>query len=244
MTVRKSWIEKLCAAPRKFAVRWRQRGPGDACGWAWYQLQWRFREWQLGARTSEFAHGLVVESDGEQLGYEPIDYLCFDQMMDYLQPITPSDGFLDYGCGMGRGVFLAGMQPYGIVLGIELHPQLAQVGNQMLSRLRAKGKLRAKRVEILEQDAAQFEVPAEINHVFLFNSFTGNVLQQTLNQIRRSLEKFPRMIKMVYLQPREEENPLAQVHWLRHEADLPTGYWTHIRSVVYSTDVPKSEGSR
>ncbi|MBX3422412.1 MAG: class I SAM-dependent methyltransferase [Pirellulaceae bacterium] len=241
MTVRRSLVEKLCAAPQKWMVRLRQRGLGDACGWVWYQFQWRYREWRLGANTSEFAHGIVVETEGEQLGYEPIDYRCFDQIMDYLQPITRADGFLDYGCGMGRAVILAGMQPYGTVMGIEFSQSLARVGNEMLRRLRSQGRFRAEQVEIIEQDATQFEVPADINHIFLFNSFTGTVLWQTLEQIKRSLEKFPRTLKLIYLQPLEDENPMTQVPWLRLEADLPTGYWTHIRSLVYTAEIPASE---
>jgi SAM-dependent methyltransferase len=244
MTVRESLFEKLFAAPQKLVLRLQQRGLGDACGWAWYQFHWRFREWRLGANTSEFAHGIIVETDGEQLGYEPIDYRCFDQLMDYLQPITAADGFLDYGCGMGRAVILAGMQPYGTVLGVEFNQSLARVGNEMLQRLKSRGKFRARHVEILEQDATQFEVPASINHIFLFNSFTGAVLQQTLDQIKHSLEKYPRKLKLIYLQPLEDENPMTQVPWLRHEADLPTGYWTHIRSLVYAAEVPALESQQ
>jgi SAM-dependent methyltransferase len=241
MTVRVSLLDKVCAAPQKVAQRIRARGLGDALGWCCYQLQWRFREWRLGANTSEFAHGVVVEDQGEENGYEPIDYRCFDQVLDYLQPITPEDGFLDYGCGMGRAVILAGMQPFGTVLGIEFNSKLVEIGGKLLQKLRSRGVFSAKQVAILERDATQFEVPANINYIFLFNSFTGRVLEQTLEQVRRSLEKHPRRLKLIYLQPLIDENPMTRVSWLRQEADLPTGYWMHIRSLVYSAEIPARE---
>ncbi len=233
MTAQASLFEKLGSLPTKFFGRLRTQGLGHSLGWCLYQFQWRIREWKLGIRTKEFSHGVVVNDQGEQHGYEPIDYLSFDQVLDYLSPITKQDGFLDYGCGMGRAVILAATKPFGTVLGVELDERLVAVAQNQIQRVRSRGLIRADRVEILQEDATQFEVPADINHIFLFNSFTGLVLQKTLEQINRSLERFPRPLKLIYIQPVVDENPLANIPWLKHVSDLPTGYWTHIRSLVY-----------
>ncbi len=243
MTAYTSLTEKLFNTPTKLAQRIQRRGLGDALGWCWYQFQWRWREWRLGARTHEYAHNVIVKDDGNHHGYEPIDYLCFDKVLEYLQPISTSDGFLDYGCGMGRAVILAATCPYGHVLGVELDSKLANVARQQIELVRKRGCLQAEATEILEQDATRFAIPHYVNHIFLFNSFTGDVLLETLEQIRCSLERNPRHLKLIYIQPLSDDDPLANIPWLRLDQELSTGYWMHVRSRAY-TNVKELESTR
>lgn len=243
MTAYVSIAEKIFAAPSKLAQRIRQRGLADAVGWCFYQAQWRWRESRMGVQTSEFAHQVIVEDDGNHHGYEPIDYLCFDKVIEYFQPIGYQDGFLDYGCGMGRAVILAAMQPYGRVMGVELDAKLVQLANQQITPVRDRGRIRAGAVEIVQADATVFEIPAEVNHIFLFNSFVGDVLEATLEQVRRSLELHPRRLKLVYTQPTGDDDPLSRIAWLRLDRELSTGYWMHVRSRAY-TNVAYEPGSK
>lgn len=233
MSEQKSLMIKAIQGPSRFWHRARQQGLRNAWGWTWYQFQWRWREWRLGFATREYAHGLAVTDQGLHHGYEPIDYLCFDQIIEYLQPIGPADGFLDYGCGMGRAVLLAAMHPWGYVLGVEIDANLADIARRGIRHLRHRDKIRARRVEILVADATTFQVPDNVNRIFLFNSFVGSVLSDTLNQIRHSCLEVPRPMKIVYVQPITDNDPLSELDWLLLEAELPTGYWTHIRSRVY-----------
>ncbi|MEX1026719.1 MAG: class I SAM-dependent methyltransferase [Candidatus Paceibacterota bacterium] len=237
MTVRTSICGKVAALPEKLSKRLRQRGISDAIGWCLYQFGWRWREWRLGARTREFQHGVVVGDDGEFNGYEPIDYRCFDAVLDYMQPISQHDVFLDYGCGMGRAVIMAATQPFARVLGVEIDNKLAAVARQQIDRVRRRGKLACQAVEIFEADASRWKVPSDVNHIFLFNSFTGNLLQETLHQIRQSALANPRCLKIIYIQPISDEDPLSELPWLQLERELSTGYWMHVRSRVYGIDI-------
>jgi SAM-dependent methyltransferase len=233
MTAYRSFAAKVLSTPSKLAGRIHERGVADAIGWCFYQLQWRCREMRLGVSTAEFTHQVIVEDNGNQHGYEPIDYLCFDKVLEYLQPVSRRDGFLDYGCGMGRAVLLASMAQYGRVVGVELDERLVELANQKVNIVRQRGLVKADRVEIIRADATVFEVPADVNHIFLFNSFVGDVLQATLEQIRRSLERHPRELKLVYTQPIDDDDPLSKISWLELDRELSTGYWMHVRSRAY-----------
>ena len=145
MTAYVSITEKILATPSKLAQRIRQCGLADAVGWCFYQTQWRWRKSGKGVQLSEFAHQVIVEDDVNHHGYEPIDSLCFDKVLEYFQPIGSKDGFLDYDCGMGRAVILATMQPYGRVLGVELDARLVQSVNQQIKPVRGRGRIRVDR---------------------------------------------------------------------------------------------------
>jgi SAM-dependent methyltransferase len=243
VTARTSLAKKFAELPAKISKRTRQRGLLNVAGWCYYQCSWRVRDWQLGARTNEFDHGVVVGDDGECNGYEPIDYRCFDIVLDYLQPITCQDVFVDYGCGMGRAVIMAATQPFGGVLGIEIDHRLAEIAREQIARVRRRGKLACQNVEIVEADAAQWEIPTAVNRIFLFNSFTGDLLHATLQQIHRSALAKPRDLKIIYIQPIDDPDPLSQLSWLRQEAELSTGYWMHVRSRVYHVTLDDADTS-
>lgn len=226
---------RVMTGPLNFWRRANARGPGYALGWLAYQFQWRWREWRLGIATREYAHDVAVFDQGECCGYEPIDYLCFDQVLAHLHPIGPEDGFLDYGCGMGRALMLAARHPWGAVVGVEMDPRLAAIARQGLAQLQRRGLQRARRAEVALTDARAYEVPPQVNCIFLFNSFGGAVLQAVLAQVRASWERQPRRIRVVYVQPAADPDPLQGVDWLVPEAELPTGYFPELRSRVYRT---------
>ena len=96
-----------------------------------------------------------------------------------------------------------------------------------------QGSIRALDVITLEQDGTQLEVPAEITHMFLFNSLTGSVLTDTLGQVQQSVERFPRALKLIRIQPITDLDPLPAVPRLRLECESLTGYWMHVPSRVY-----------
>lgn len=228
-------MAKLIGLPVKILQRLYANSWVNTMKWCWYQFSWRYLEWRLGINTGEFSQKIVLGDDGECNGYEPIDFKCFDNAMDYLKVRPGKDVFLDYGCGKGRAVVLAATYPFQRVIGIERSPQLCTIAKEQVRK--AKRKLKSQRVEIVNGDATTYEVPQDVTKVFLFNSFTGNVLSDTLNRIRDSLVKFPRNFKIVYIFPKNDRNMLAECKWLREECILPTGFWTHVKSIVYDSRI-------
>lgn len=134
---------------------------------------------------------------------------------------------------MGRAVVLAATRPFGRVYGVEIDPALASIAREQVANARSRGRLRARTVEIVETDATTWALPPDVNHVFLFNSFTGVILDRVLERVRESVRAAPRELVIVYGQPVADPDPLAEVPWLERRADLPTGFWTHVRMRVY-----------
>lgn len=219
---------------RAFGRLWdriRSHGPWWVLSyWVPYHLRWRWREWRLGISTTEPVSRFRLGSNPECVGYEPVQYDCFEQAMRSLNP-TGDDVFLDVGCGRGRALVLAGLHPFGKIIGVERSPELCESARGNVRR--AQRLLQCSSVEVVNQDATEFEVPATVSVVFLFNPFTGSVLKSVLGQIRKSLSQQPRPLRLLYLYPAQQENPLGECDWLIPIRTLPTGLWEKMRFTEY-----------
>jgi hypothetical protein len=96
-------------------------------------------------------------------------------------PMAPIDEFtfIDLGAGMGRAMLLASEFPFRAVLGVELNPTLARIGNRNLAAWRAAGRPRAP-LRMICGDATEFDLPPGPCVAFLFNPFAGPVLRRIL----------------------------------------------------------------
>jgi len=233
MTRKRNLLEKIASGPLRVWTRLREDGFWNTLQWCLYQCEWRLRERALGINTREFAHGVVVGDDGCCNGYEPVDFRCFDIVMQHLSPVRPEDVFLDYGCGMGRAVVLAAQHPFRRVLGVEIDRRLAGIGREQVRRAQQRGCVKADRVDIIEADASRFELPNDVNRIFLYNSFTNELLHSTLERVRDSILEHPREVLLVYSQPIIDHDVLADLPWLEMSEELSTGFWKHIRTRVY-----------
>ncbi len=129
-------LKKMFHLSGKIIHRVRHRGLMNMLRWSVYQVSWRLRERRLGIVTGEFSHEFQQGDEGECRGYEPIDYKCFDLIMEQL-PIDPGvDGFVDYGCGKGRAVVLAATYPFTKVIGVERTKKLAEIARDNVEKAR------------------------------------------------------------------------------------------------------------
>jgi hypothetical protein len=75
-------------------------------------------------------------------------------------------------------------------------------------------------------DATDFTVPPEVTVIFLWNPFSGHVLERVFRNIRRSIEEYPRAVTILHLSPCHPtaldllEIPLP---WLREHSRIPLG---------------------
>ena len=123
--------------------------------------------------------------------------------------VTSDDVFVDFGCGMGRVVLEAAERyPFRRVVGVELVPRLADAADSLLRR--NAGRLRASGWEIVNADAAHYRVPDDVTVTYLYNPFVGETFDSVLEQLRRSVERRPRNVRILYVTPTEVER-LARV---------------------------------
>src|ERR1035441_7273905 len=100
--------------------------------------------------------------------------------------------FIDVGAGKGRGLLVASEFRFRKVVGIELDPALATIARQNVAhwtRTHAEDPTspRLAPIEILEQDALDFDLPTTPTLLFLFHPFEAPVLRQLLRRIETQL---------------------------------------------------------
>jgi SAM-dependent methyltransferase len=100
--------------------------------------------------------------------------------------------FIDIGAGKGRGLLVASEYRFRKVVGIELNPALAAIarGNVAQWTTSHAADITAPRlapIEVLEQDALDFEFPRTPTLLFLFHPFEAPVLERLLERIENQL---------------------------------------------------------
>ncbi len=227
-----SWLRKV----RNLAVNFHQLGLLEAARLYRYRLSERYQDWRLGIRTTGVLYPEGTGPDKHYQSYEAAHYRCLHAAMQYFDPQNGQDVLLDYGCGLGRAVVVAALYPFGRVIGVELCSQLSSRAQENIRR--ARRFLRCQHVEIVTTDAAQYDVPPEVNAVFLFNPFTGPVLQAAMQRLHASWLRRPRTLKLVYLYPAHEPNEFEACPWLELDRELPTADWDGVRMLAYRSVSP------
>ena len=172
-----------------------------------------YHEWRLGICTvgqlqpKEVGIDCVFASE-----YYPADYRTIYNALGMLPIRAGVDGFLDFGCGMGRAVTVAATFPFRTVLGVELSPLLADIARANLER--AKPRLRARETGIITADAKAFLIPESINVIFFYSPFRGPVLTAALDNIRISLATSPRSLTVVFKNTEHFEPVRSKYPWL------------------------------
>ncbi|HEX9199884.1 MAG TPA: class I SAM-dependent methyltransferase [Acidobacteriaceae bacterium] len=111
--------------------------------------------------------------------------------------------FIDIGCGKGRAMMLASAQPFAEIIGVELHPGLAQTAAANLEKWRAT-QHPVSPTRVVSQDATVFEFPDTPCLLYLYNPFAEPILQLFLDHIERSFSTDPRALDILYCNPRTD----------------------------------------
>jgi hypothetical protein len=140
--------------------------------------------------------------------YDPSSLWAFREVMGILWNLgvrPPEFALVDFGCGKGRVLLTAIEARFREVIGVEFAPELARCASENLCSYR--GRRRDALVHCT--DAAAFPIPEGPLVAFLFNPFTGPVLEAVAANISRSYEDHPRPIYVVYLNP-EPDSPFGR----------------------------------
>ena len=122
--------------------------------------------------------------------------------------VTSSDVFVELGCGKGRIVLEAARRyPFKRVVGVELAPELSRVARELVTR--EQSGLRCRDVTIETADAREYAVPDDMTHAYLYNPFTGATFERVCENVIASLDRAPRPLRVIYLNPVEHETLAA-----------------------------------
>lgn len=130
--------------------------------------------------------------------------------------LDPDDVFCDLGCGMGRILCVMARSNISKCIGIELHEDLCEIARANALRLRG----RKAPIEVVCADAAVADL-SEGTIYFMYNPFGAHTLRDVLENIKKSLQEFPRSVKIVYYNS-VHESVFQSCDWLEKFESFPT----------------------
>lgn len=134
--------------------------------------------------------------------YMPISYLLLEKILKQL-PNTSTKHFLDIGCGKGRALCVAAHEGFNTVTGIDFSKELCDDAIDNLKR--TKEKFPTLQYAVFTKDAMNFDIPAEVDCIFLFNPFDVVIMSAVVFNIMESAREYPREIIVAYANPLYEE---------------------------------------
>ena len=105
--------------------------------------------------------------------------------------------FVDFGSGMGRALLIATRFDFRRIVGVEYSRELCELARHNSAIFRRKTG-RGSNIEIVEADAATYEIQDDQNVFYFYNSFDAEILAQVQANIMRSLDTSPRPMWLVY----------------------------------------------
>lgn len=116
---------------------------------------------------------------------------------DYL-PDFNQIGFIDYGSGAGRVMFIAANMGFRDVYGVEMSEVLNEQCRRNIVSYNTINK--SAKLTVIGQDAGTYLPDDQVGVFFFFKPFSNEVLQRVLLKIKESLERNPRKIFCMTLQ--------------------------------------------
>ena len=144
--------------------------------------------------------------------------------------------FVDLGSGKGRAVLLASQLPFREIIGVELHPKLAQVAERNVRRWR-EGHGTVRPIKICCQDATEFRFPEGSCLLYIFHPFAAPVLDHLLSVLAEQFETRPNALDLLYFNP-EHGDRIDRHPGFRH-------LWTEVLPVLAeeaATDTLANDG--
>jgi hypothetical protein len=105
--------------------------------------------------------------------------------------------FVDVGAGKGKALLIASRSGFKRLLGVEFASDLCKIARSNVDAYRKTSGC-DNVFEIIESDIVEYDIGGDENVFYLYNSFDNVVLQKFLNNIKKSLEEYPRKVWLIY----------------------------------------------
>jgi len=134
--------------------------------------------------------------------YMPASFDLLDLCLSEID-LPNSQHFLDIGCGMGRAMAVAAHFGAKKITGIDVAKNLIAVAKKNLAVLENANPDLEIRCQL--QNAYYYDIPDDVDVIFLFNPFDEFVMEAVVENILESLERTKRKIKIIYFNPIEKQ---------------------------------------
>jgi SAM-dependent methyltransferase len=130
--------------------------------------------------------------------YMPVSYSLLEKT---LAQICPGDKkhFVDIGCGRGRALCIAAHFGFDTLTGIDFSNEFCEQARKNLSN--TKQQIPAINFAVINEDAADWKIPADADCIFLFNPFDELLMKKVLKNIIQSTAENGRSVNVIYANP-------------------------------------------
>ena len=136
-------------------------------------------------------------SDLTNFPYEATPYLVLERLLEY-NYISKKDLLIDFGCGKGRVDFFFSSNTKCKSIGIEFSKILYD------RAIKNKESSNLNRVEFINIDAKDYQIPSDASRFYFFNPFSIDVLKIVLKRINESYKKNKREILLFFYYPSKQ----------------------------------------
>jgi SAM-dependent methyltransferase len=130
--------------------------------------------------------------------YMPASFKLLEECLSKI-PTQNKNHFLDIGCGKGRALCVAAHYNFNKVTGIELSKKLCLAAKENL--LLTEKIIQGLQSKIINNDAFYFDIPEDVDCIFLFNPFDDVILSGVIDNINESMNECPRTVYIIYFNP-------------------------------------------
>lgn len=150
----------------------------------------------FGVRTNEEE---VIIGNNKGMKYSTYEASEYEGLMKIFDEVTlnPSDTLVDFGCGMGRVLFVCNQRFMCNVTGIEYDSEIFEqlLDNAEYYHVRFKGQ--RDKFRLLHMKAEDYEITSEDNYFYFFNPFAVDILENIIDNIMQSVKCNPRKVTLI-----------------------------------------------
>jgi hypothetical protein len=159
----------------------------------------RGQDRRLGIRTD----GLILPPEISEgcFPYLALAYRNLERLFARVDVEPGHDVLIDFGSGLGRVPIFAAQRPLKRSIGVELSKLL--VARAVDNAKAALPKLACRQVEMVACDARAYRIPDDATIFYFFMPFEESILAAVLDNIKASLDAYPRAARIVYLRPND-----------------------------------------
>jgi len=169
--------------------------------WRWHRYEDRAFDARYGidTRQGDGAYLRQLSTDAAQFAvpYEAIQVFMFRRMLGELRLNCRDYVFVDLGSGKGRAVLLAAEAGFAEVIGVEFAPEIHRNALANVAAFTRKDDA-GRRIRLVCQDAAAYELPAKNLVLFLYNPFFGEVMKAVASKVANFLEESDYDLVLLY----------------------------------------------
>jgi len=131
--------------------------------------------------------------------YMPASYDLLEEIFTILHA-NEKNHFLDIGCGKGRALCVASNYGYKKNTGIDFSKKLCDAAIENTKIFKNKKRPDAT-FEIINIDAVDYIIPADVDCIFMFNPFNELVMKRVVENIVKNISQYKRELYIVYANP-------------------------------------------